>query len=137
MATLRQSPEKWFTASVASLAELADHLLADQRQLDEIEVQILALIALAELRNYRVDLGCALLRAVFHLGVPCPESIEAFNFIALQRRRDGRYGFANQFAEATEPDEEQHLSLYLPLTVNAVWLFSMEAANRRMALVAA
>jgi hypothetical protein len=119
------------------LAEIADHLLADRRPMDEIGVQILSLIALAELRNYRVDLGCVLLRAVFQLGVPCAESMEALHFIALQRRRDGRYGFANQFGEAAEPDEEQHLNMYLPLTVNAVWLLSMDAANRRLVPVGA
>jgi hypothetical protein len=68
MAAVLKSPEKWFTASVAELAEIADHLLADQSRLDPAAVQILSLIALAELRNYRVDLGCVLLRAVFQLG---------------------------------------------------------------------
>jgi hypothetical protein len=53
------------------------------------------------------------------------------NFIALQRRRDGRYGFSNQLAESPIPDEEQHLAVYLPLTVNAVWLFRCAADRSR------
>lgn len=130
MASLLDSPDRWFGCSVAQLAELADHLLADAEPLDEISAKILSLLALAELRNYRVDLGCTLLRAVFQLGVPMAESTEALNFIALQRRRDGRYGFANQFADGAKPESDPHLSMFLPLTVNAVWLFRVEAQHR-------
>jgi hypothetical protein len=75
-------------------------------------------------------LGCVLLRAVRRLGEPCPESTDALNFIALQRRRDGRYAFPKQFAETPEPGDDQHLRIYAPLTVNAVWLFSVEAECR-------
>lgn len=126
-AALMKSPDRWFGASVAQLHELADNLVADGRPLDEMRTRILALIGLAELRNYRVDLACVLLRAVFQLGKPCAEATDALNFIALQRRRDGRYGFSNQIVESTIPDEEQHLTVYLPLTVNAVWLFRVAA----------
>lgn len=125
MLALLNSPEKWFVASAGELGEIVDHLLANQQQLGEIPIEILSIIALAELRNYRVDLGCALLRAVFQLGKPCAAAIEALNFIALQRRRDGRYGFAHRFGEALEPDDQQHLNLYLPLTANAIWLFAV------------
>jgi hypothetical protein len=128
-AALLKSPERWFGASVTQLADLADHLIADSRRLDSISTKILSLIALAELRNYRVDLGCTLLRAVFQLGEKCSEAMDALSFIALQRRRDGRYGFSNQFAESAERDGDQHMSLYLPLTVNAVWLFRTEAGR--------
>lgn len=136
MAAKLKSPEKWFAASAVEIAEIADHLLADQRPLDGLTSRILSLIALAELRNYRIDLGCVLLRAVRRLGEPCPESTDALHFIALQRRRDGRYGFPNQFAESPEPGDDQHLRIYLPLTVNAVWLFSVEAECRLQSQVA-
>jgi len=132
MAAMLKSPEKWFSAPAAEIAEIADHVLADQRPLDLLSSRILALIALAELRNYRIDLGCVLLRTVLQLGQPCPESEDALNFIALQRRRDGRYGFPNQFVESSEPGDDQHLKIYLPLTVNAVWLHSVgELSSRR------
>ena len=129
MALLMRSPENWFSATAADLAELADHLVADRRRLEHDASQILALIALAELRNYRVDLSCSLLRAVFQLGEPSAEAADALSFIALQRRRDGRYGFSNQFVEASAGADE-HLELFLPLTVNAVWLFHVEATYR-------
>jgi hypothetical protein len=131
MARLLSAPGRWFGASVAELAEIPHHLVADGRPLDDMTTRILSLLALAELRNYRIDLGCTLLRAVFQLGENSPESTDALNFIALQRRRDGRYGFPNQFAESPELENGQHLSLYLPLTVNAVWLFRTEAERRR------
>lgn len=124
-----RTPERWFTASAAEIAEIADHLLAGEEPLDRLSSRILSLIALAELRNYRVDLGCALLRVVFQLGERCQESEDALNFIALQRRRDGRYGFPNQMAESSGAGDDPHLKLYLPLTVNAVWLLSVEAAS--------
>jgi len=132
VAAMLKSPEKWFSATALEMAEIADHLQADQRPLDSLSSRILSLIALAELRNYRIDLGCVLLRTVLQLGEPCAESEDALNFIALQRRRDGRYGFPNQFVESSEPGDDQHLKIYLPLTVNAVWLHSVgELSNRR------
>lgn len=137
MAALVASPEAWFGASAAELAELADHLTADDNELTEIPSRILALVALAELRNYRIDLGCALLRVAFQFGEPSAESVDALNFIALQRRRDGRYGFPNLFTESVESGRDQHLSLYLPLTVNAVWLFCLAARYRRQSVAAA
>ncbi len=130
MAALLRSSHKWFTAPVAQLAEIADHLVADGRPLDETSTRVLSLIALAELRNYRVDLGCSLLRTVFQLGEPCSESTEALYFIALQRRRDGRYGFPTLLAESPSADGDQEQCLYLPLTVNAVWLFRIRVARR-------
>ena len=130
MARLLGSPAAWFGASVPDLAELAHHLIANRRSLDEMSGRALSLLALAELRNYRIDLGCTLLQAVLQLGELCAESSEALNFIALQRRRDGRYGFPSQFAGATEQGSVPDSALYLPLTVNAVWLFST-AANCR------
>jgi hypothetical protein len=131
MAHLVDSPDRWFGCSVAQLSEVSDHLIADGEPLDEISTSILSLLALAELRNYRVDLGCTLLRTVFELGVPAAESTEALNFIALQRRRDGRYGFPNQFVEGAKPENDPHLTMFLPLTVNAVWLFRVEAQHRQ------
>jgi hypothetical protein len=132
MADTLKSPAKWFSASALEMAEIADHLLADQRPLDLLSSRILSLIALAELRNYRIDLGCVLLRTVLQLGEPCPESEDALHFIALQRRRDGRYGFSNQFVESAGAGDDQHLKIYLPLTVNAVWLHAVgELTSRR------
>jgi hypothetical protein len=124
---LLKAPERWFGASVSQLAEVADHLMADGRPLDDVATRVLSLIALAELRNYRVDLGCTLLRAVFELGEPCHEAVDAMNFIALQRRRDGRYGYANHAGSTADESKDPHLTMFLPLTVNALWLLRTEA----------
>ncbi len=137
MANLMKSPEHWFGASVAELAELGDHLLASGVRLDAIATKVLSLVALAELRNYRIDLGCALLRVVLQLGEPCPECTEALYFIALQRRRDGRYGFPKQYAEGQTCGADEHLSIYLPLTLNALWLFRTDAERRERSKLAA
>jgi len=133
---LVDSPDRWFGCSLAQLSEIACHLAADGEPLDETSTRILSLLALAELRNYRVDLGCTLVRTVFELGEPCVESSEALNFIALQRRRDGRYGFPNQFATGTTTDGDPHLSVFLPLTVNVAWLFRIQAEHHQRRLAA-
>jgi hypothetical protein len=130
VSSLLESPASWFSLSLPALADLADHLIAGGRELDEISTNVLSLIALAELRNYRIDVACKLLRTAMQLGVRCPEANEGLNFIALQRRRDGYYGFSNQLLESADSAGDKHLSLYLPLTVNALWLFRVEAACR-------
>ena len=128
---LLRSPESWFDLSATRLADLADHVIAEDRPLDEIPTRVISLIALSELRSYRVDLACKLLRAAFHLGLPCPEAADGLNFITLQRRRDGYYGFSNQLVESASSTADRHLSVYLPLTINAVWLFRIEAVSRQ------
>lgn len=119
----------WFGASAVQLLDLADHLLANDTELDETDTRILALIALGELRKYRMDVGCKLLRTIVQLGVPCEETQDGVDFVALQRRRDGRYGFSECFEEKPEPAPDANLTLFLPITLNAVWLFATEATN--------
>jgi hypothetical protein len=128
-ANLLQNEEDWITAPGPRLSDLADHLVADRVSLDETQSRIIALIALGELRNYRLDLGCKLLRVVMQLGVPYEEARNGVDFIALQRRRDGRYGFLDRLSETSGPAPDPELTLHLPLTLNAVWLFTIEAAG--------
>ena len=118
----------WVTASAARLSDMADHLAADRSSLDETATRLLALIALGELRNYRLDVGCKLLRTVLQLGMPCTEARDGVDFIALQRARDGRYGFVDRLSENPAAITDPDLTLFLPLTLNAVWLFAIEAA---------
>jgi len=49
--------------------------------------------------------------------------VTALNFIALQRRRDGRYGFLDRLAEKPEQTADPDTALFLPMTLNAAWLF--------------
>jgi len=129
---LLNEKESWFSAPALQLADLADHLLADDVPLDETDTKILSLIALGELRNYHLDIGCKLLRTVLQLGVPGEETRDGVDFIALQRRRDGRYGFLDRLAEKPEQTADPDTTLFLPMTLNAAWLFKTEAASMAM-----
>ena len=44
MARLLRSPENWFGVSVAQLADVANHLIADGRPLDDHSTRILSLL---------------------------------------------------------------------------------------------
>lgn len=125
-AALLNENESWFIAPAPQLSDLADHLLTDDVKLDETDTRILSLIALGELRNYRIDVGCKLLRTALQLGVPCEETRDGVDFIALQRRRDGRYGFLDRLTEKPEQAADADLTLFLPMTLNAAWLFKTE-----------
>jgi hypothetical protein len=130
--TLRvlDNPGVWLGLPTAQLSDVVDHFFADKAGLDDMGSQIMSLVALGELRNYRLDFGCKLLRLVFSQGVICLEANEALNFVALQRRRDGGYGFVNPFLEAEQSEGDNALSLHLPATLNAVWLFRTKALRR-------
>jgi len=65
---------------------------------------------------------------VLQLGVPGEETRDGVDFIALQRRRDGRYGFLDRLAEKPEQTADPDTTLFLPMTLNAAWLFKTEAA---------
>jgi hypothetical protein len=132
-AALLNDDESWINAPAGQLSDMADHLLADDVKLDETDTRILSLISLGELRNYRIDVGCKLLRAALQLGAPCEEVRHGIDFMALQRRRDGRYGFMDRLTEKSEQDADPNLILFLPMTLNAVWLFNLEAiCNTRL-----
>jgi len=122
-------PSSLLNASSAVLGDVADHLLADGRVLDPDLTTMLALTALGELRNYRIDLGAKLLRLVVSHGVPRVEAEEGLNFVALQRRRNGAYGFLNPFA-AEEERQDLDNGFFIPMTLNAAWLLRVEAASR-------
>ncbi|MFP2905398.1 hypothetical protein ACLESD_10140 [Pyxidicoccus sp. 3LFB2] len=125
---LTKTPSKMLNASVQTLTELVDHLSVDKTELSTDLTVMLALTALGELRNYRVDLGAKLLRLVVARGQHCEELEEGMNFIALQRRRNGAYGFYNPF-QGEESAEKMEKAFFLPMTLNAAWLFRTEAAN--------
>ncbi|MFV2072659.1 MAG: hypothetical protein ACC742_08405 [Thermoanaerobaculales bacterium] len=134
MLQLTREPGKLLNASGEVVADFADHLFADQTALDEDLTVMLALISLGELRNYRVDLGAKLLRLCVAQGRPCEEAGEGLNFVALQRRRSGAYGFLNPFLPAEERNENLDEAFFLPMTLNAVWLLRIEAASRSRSL---
>lgn len=134
VSALVRSTDNWLALPSSDLSEIVDHLFADSTVINEINSQILSLVALGELRNYKVDIGCKVLRLVILQGTFCDEATEALNYIAVQRRRNGGYGFVNPFTEETQEPLQQplniDLSLHLPMTLNAVWLFAIEATRR-------
>lgn len=127
---LLDTPSRMLNASVQTLTDLADHLSVDKAELSGEQSVMLALTALGELRNYRVDLGTKLLRLVLTRGRYCDEAEESLNFVALQRRRNGAYGFSNPFQPNEDSPEKMERTFFLPMTLNAVWLFRTEAAHQ-------
>lgn len=128
-AILLKTVSSWLNAPLAELGDLVDHLMADNEPLDTTQSEALSLIALAELRNYRVDVGCKVLRLVLRQGEISDETSEALNYVAVQRRRNGSYGFINPFQEKNPDTVASDLSLHLPMTLNAAWLFYTARTN--------
>jgi hypothetical protein len=125
---LTGTPSKLLNASVQTLSDTVDHLSAEKTGLSQELSVMLALTALGELRNYRMDIGAKLLRLIVAQGHYCEEAEEGLNFVALQRRRNGAYGFINPFQEQ-EPGTDVQKAFFLPVTLNAAWLLRTEAAN--------
>ncbi|MDV6316267.1 hypothetical protein [Idiomarina sp. HP20-50] len=124
MSDFLQSPEDWLTASDEQLSNLIDIMLANQSTISTADSDILSLIAIAELRNYKVDLGSKILRFVIHHGKANAMVQEAIQFAAVQRRQDGLYGFLNPFKEENMDDEMSLKGFHLPMTLNVLWLIS-------------
>lgn len=121
---LLRQPVELIALNSNEIQQLLDHVVADQISLDAEAAEILSLIALSELRNYRIDLGARILRLVFSQGFDNSYAEEALRFVALQRRRDGGYGFLDPFRENSDAQASPMLTFHLPITLNSVWLFS-------------
>lgn len=122
---IMKSADCWLNLSADELSEFIDHLQMVDTNISEDGFHILGLIALAELRNYRIDLGCKILRTLIRRKILSIEVQEAVTYIALQRRRNGSYGFINPFhnigleCDGSDPAANFHL----PITLNVLWLF--------------
>ena len=117
----------WLTLSNDELIEMTLHCIADDRQLNEQESEIISLIALGEMRNNQIDAASKLLKLVIELGVLGDATQESLNFVAMQRRRQGYYGFNNPLVDEQVQSDEQLISYHLPLTINILWLFNRVA----------
>jgi hypothetical protein len=127
---LLRSSSVWISASQQDLVGLTENLLANGTPLNPTQSEILSLIALAELRNYHVDVACKLLRLVLQHGQISSITREAVNYVALQRRRNGAYGFVSPFLEQHDTrHSDLDLALYLPMTLNATWIFHVAMRN--------
>jgi hypothetical protein len=120
-ARLLRLTNAWLTTSTTLLDDMLDHLFADKATLSEEQTSLLSLIALAELRNYRLDIGSKILRLIVMHGVANEETNDALTYMLLQRRNDGAYGFATPFDEQNWQRSSVDLKIYLPLTLNVLW----------------
>lgn len=117
----------WLTLPNDELIEMALHCIADNRQLNEQESEIISLIALGEMRNNQIDAASKLLKLVIELGVLGDATQESLNFVAMQRRRQGYYGFNNPLVDEQVQSDELLITYHLPLTINILWLFNRAA----------
>jgi hypothetical protein len=122
-----KNPSILFTMTGAEIQEMIEHAAADEIEIVPELAEVLSLIALSELRNYRVDFGAKILRLLFSQGLSNIYAEEALRFVALQRRRDGGYGFLDPLNEDIEMHNNPLFSFHLPVTLNAVWLFKKYA----------
>lgn len=106
-----------------ALQDIVDHLCADPDELDADTADMLCMIALAELRDYRADLACRILRLALLSGHRPRYLEEAIDFIMLQRCADGSYGFLDPFRDQGASEEDRLRHFQLPMTLNAVWVF--------------
>ena len=120
-ARLLRSHNAWLSSSTPELDDMLDHLLADDEMLREEEARLLSLMALAELRNYRLDIASKITRLLLKRGVQNDMVSEALTYLLLQRRNDGAYGFVTPFDEPTWVRATADLGIYLPLTLNVLW----------------
>ncbi len=114
-----------------AIQELIERLSASSIPLTKTTVEILSLIALSELRDYRLDCGIGILRFLIETGWDNDYMDEAVRFVALQRTVAGTYGFFNPLVDNGLDAEEQDRGLHLPNTLNAVWLIKLVADHAR------
>ncbi|GAC1659008.1 MAG: hypothetical protein NVS4B13_02930 [Candidatus Elarobacter sp.] len=130
-------PEGLFEANNDQLIDLCDHLDAGAVDIEQVAADVLALVALGELRNYSIDAGCRLVRTLARVGNRSAAYADGVDFLRMQRRADGSYGFLNPFldlsaAGITEPQTQ----FFLPLTMNVVWaLADVQSAESEAVLV--
>ena len=113
------------------MIDALDHAYADDRTCGAEASRALALVALTDLRNYRIDLACRTLRYLLAFGTDLDYVQDALDFIGLQRRAKGGYGFFDPERSAELPAEKREIEYHLPITLNCVW--TMNAAARRAA----
>ena len=134
-----EQPQRLLTLSSDAIQDFVDHVAVEELALDAVRAEILALIALSELRNYRIDYAAHILRVLLsalsdggasaHLG-GSGYIEEAINFIAVQRCRNGSYGFIEPFREDEFAGVDRDRNFHLPFTLNAVWLLRVQTRVR-------
>jgi hypothetical protein len=95
--------------------------------------QVLPPILVQTLKEYDLDLGGRVLRAMSYCGFEClPTFNAALEFLVYQQHPSGRFGYLAKEAAAlsesgTAPLEEIEERLYLPITVSCLWSLAESA----------
>ncbi|WP_317215933.1 hypothetical protein [Gluconobacter sp. GP1] len=133
MIRLLSQPETILTASENELSDLANHIILEPLSIGVEQGDILALVALSLLRDYKIDTASKICRALLSIGFRNSLLSEAISFVELQRGRDGGYGFFDPFSEAAVNPLALEGGFRLPITVNALWLFTADMLCTRSA----
>jgi hypothetical protein len=97
---------------------------------EEIRVALelpLSAIALAYLRDYRLDLGCLVVRTLRYLDVGAKAMAQAVPFVLLQQQAAGCFGFVSQPGLLRLRDRQADLDLevFLPTTFECLWTLAV------------
>lgn len=97
---------------------------------EEIRVALelpLSAIALAYLRDYRLDLGCLVVRTLHYLAVGAKATAQAVPFLLLQQQAAGCFGFVSQPGLLRLRDRQADLDLevFLPTTFECLWTLAV------------
>jgi len=87
--------------------------------------ELLAILALAELRDYRIDFATHILRFLVSSDHIDGFVTEGISFVALQRTREGSYGFFDPLNEQNIDERQRDSAFRLPVTLNAIWLIKL------------
>lgn len=87
----------------------------------------LSAIALAYLRDYRLDLGCLAVRTLRYLEVGRKAIEQAASFLLLQQQNRGCFGLLSQpgLQRLHERGAELDLEVYLPTTFECLWTLAV------------
>jgi hypothetical protein len=120
--SLISDPGRLLLESSEVISDVVDHLVADRLEIDQDLGMLLALIGLSECRAYNIETATKILRYLIETGIRAPTVTEGLTFIALQRRRNGSYGYIHPERRPDQTDIEVECSFFLPVTFNAISL---------------
>jgi hypothetical protein len=122
---------------IAAATSYGERPLSDDPELEQTVALAVPVWTMFYLRQYHLDLGSVLLRAMTYLNLRGDRAFPtALGFLLAQQQVDGHFGFlAPEIARmrALKPDMDEAFDLYLPLTVSCLWAIA-EAMHRDFTL---
>jgi hypothetical protein len=94
--------------------------------------EALAAVALAYLKDYRLDRGCQVLRALMYLDPSSPLLEQAMSFLRMQQQVSGRFGFLSHEGRGLLAERQADLDaeVYVPTTLTCLWTLSLSELGR-------